>query len=267
MNALAGLMNPLAVGQMVQQGYETGKQQRAEMETRNALGQLVTDPMNQEAMQSLARYNPQAAMGMQDRQRQIQAEQAAQQKAQQEQDLFRRAMSGDGTAMDELANVSFDKWSKLDGMQKKQAEEESKIFGNAALDILNRPPEQRGAAIAAYAQQLGTQYPEVAQIVQLPPEQQEAALRAAVAEAQMVEKLIGLEQPKYMAVARDADMVNLKDPAAIAEFGRMREERLAGPQAGTVEDGFRFKGGDPGDPNNWEKVGGPTQSASGNFPG
>lgn len=40
-----------------------------------------------------------------------------------------------------------------------------------------------------------------------------------------------------------------------------------GPQPGVIEDGYRFKGGNPADPNSWEQVqGGPTQPASGGFP-
>lgn len=31
-------------------------------------------------------------------------------------------------------------------------------------------------------------------------------------------------------------------------------EQAAGPQVGDIEDGYRFKGGDPKDPNNWEKT-------------
>lgn len=39
-----------------------------------------------------------------------------------------------------------------------------------------------------------------------------------------------------------------------------------GPQPGTIEDGYRFKGGNPADPSAWEAVqGGPTQPASGGF--
>ena len=41
----------------------------------------------------------------------------------------------------------------------------------------------------------------------------------------------------------------------------------SGPAVGAIEDGYRFKGGNPADKNSWEPVnGGPTPTASGGFP-
>lgn len=39
----------------------------------------------------------------------------------------------------------------------------------------------------------------------------------------------------------------------------------SGPQPGQVEDGYRFRGGNPADPNSWEPVGGQTVAPSGPF--
>lgn len=48
--------------------------------------------------------------------------------------------------------------------------------------------------------------------------------------------------------------------------GRTAPPTNAGPQPGTIEDGHRFRGGDPGDPNNWEAVGGASPQGSRPFP-
>ena len=55
------------------------------------------------------------------------------------------------------------------------------------------------------------------------------------------------------------------DPATGQRY-MMPSQPQAGPQPGAIENGYRFKGGNAGDPNAWEPVqGGPTAPQSGGF--
>jgi|GEM_PF-5282247 len=218
MNALAGLISPAAIGQQVQQSFQAGQHRRRETDTRDALASLVTDPMNEEAMGVLAQNNPQAAMQMQDRSRSIQAEQQKAQQEQKERDLTARALQGDDQALNELASVSFDRWKSVDANQKAAAVQESQILANAALDVLKLPPAQRGQRMMQIAQQMPEFAQQIGHVAQLPPDQQEAALRSAVFEGKMVGRLHEMERPRYQAIPEGGTLVDTKNPQAVREF-------------------------------------------------
>jgi hypothetical protein len=68
---------------------------------------------------------------------------------------------------------------------------------------------------------------------------------------------------------------NLLDPVVMFQGSPYLRSSLTGgggqqaPAPGTIDGGYRFKGGNPADPSSWEPVsqGGPTPQASGGFPG
>lgn len=217
--------------------------------------------LDPQALAVIAQRNPALAQRLQEGVEQ-------RQRAAQTQDLVQRAIGGDETAMTQLATVNFDMWKSLSTEQRTAAEREAKIFGNAALDVLNRPPEQRQAAVMAYAQQLGQQYPEVAQIAQLPPDQLEMALRAAVAEAQMVGKLIELEQPNYRVIPEGGSLVDVGNPQAVRQFAPGAPQQSL-PQVTTPDEAMRLPPGSQfmlPDGRIGTVPGGPA-SAPGGFPG
>lgn len=71
------------------------------------------------------------------------------------------------------------------------------------------------------------------------------SLEQSQSEEQLLQNLDRLERV-YGAV--------MKKAAAYPNAGQFGFDAPAGPQPGMVEEGYRFKGGDPADPNSWEKV-------------
>lgn len=201
-----GFENALATGMAM--GDDLRKR-RDEKEYKNAL--LQFDPEKPETLNPIMAARPEVGLKLRE---DVQKRQAERKTA----ELTQRAMGGDKTALGELATVNFDRWKALDGQQREAAKREAEIFGNAALDILNRPPAERGQAVQAYAQQLGQQYPEIGQIVGLPPEQLEGVLRSAIAEAGMVKQLDEMLRPRYQAIPEGGTLVDTSNPQAVQSY-------------------------------------------------
>jgi hypothetical protein len=225
------------------------------------MGQIARQ--NQQQNQLMQQRDVMIANQTRDQQMQEQRFVQQQQREAQTADLTARALQGDPKALSELATVNFDRWRSLDGSMKQKATEESAVFGNAALDLLNTPSEQRRAKLQGYVQQMGQQYPEVAQIAQLPPEQLDAALRSAVFEAQMVDKLIAMERPDYQPLGSDQVFVDIRNPSAVAQFtaGNAGAQQPA-PVAEKVIGGTTYVQDGNGD---WYVKGGTASNGGGSF--
>ena len=248
-----GFQNALATGMQMGAQAREAKERR---EYRNALANY--DPANPETIKPIMEIDPRTGMALRKESQAMQAQQM-------EADLTQRALAGDPDALLQMATVNFDKWKTLDSQQRDAITQEAEVNGNAAMDVLRLPPQQRAQAVMAYANRLGSQ--EIAQLADLPPQELEAALRAAIAEAGMVKELHAMERPDYQAVPYDSTLVNVRDPQAVAQFAG-GGQAAGQPPSKTLSNGVTaYQNPETGEwfDNPQEAMGGAASNGSGGF--
>lgn len=237
------------IGGAFNQGMQVGQQRRREMATDNALRALIANPDDPNVVGDLAKYDPGMAY-------KVQGQQQQSQRAAQEAAARRGAVRGDAQALEELAGFNIDDYLKLD--KRSQDEYKQGIDTVGQLAMMADTPEEWDDIVG--------------QLAQTNPEFQKYIGRfdlrqSVIAQAGQAKEFIEQNQPRYQVVPEGGMLVNTRDPAALAQVAGQSAAPQGGPQPGAVEDGYRFRGGNPADPNSWEPVGGGGSNVAGNFPG
>jgi hypothetical protein len=195
--------------------------------------------------------------------RRMQAEQEQTRKAQFGQ-VVQAARAGDPKAIASLWAEDPTLAAKLDDAQASKAVEGFKFLSQAAYDIVQRGnPQERAALFDQYINQavaMGFDGME-----QYRGQYTDQLLNSFVAKADGMKQFMEFQQPDYQA-AGEGGLYGFQYGKPILRDGQ--PDNLAGgagPQPGVIEEGFRFKGGDPSNRANWEPVGGASSNASGGF--
>ena len=201
-------------------GIVATPEQNAESERMRAAfpnaPEFANDPRT-EAYNRLAKINPRLAMQAQDR---VAGQEAARAKLMQEQraaDLRTKAAQGDPAALYQLVGIDPDGWKALGAEQRQRVKDINEYTGQAGLRISQLPAEQRAAAWDQVIDNgVARGFKELAE---KRGQYSDKALTDAIDGAGLVEKFLSLAEPKYQVVPKDADLVNTRDPNAVAQFG------------------------------------------------
>lgn len=149
------------------------------------------------------------------------------------------------------------------GLQQQKLRSETQKMGldsyaEAIQDVLRRPENERASTWDAYVDQfVAMGQPEAAQ---LRGRYSEQTARAMLAQAGKLSEFNKASEVDYQVIPQGGKLQGF-------QFGQPLGggQQSGGPQPGVIEDGYRFKGGNPADPASWEQVGGQTASPSGGF--
>lgn len=236
----AGLIQPIDYVGRVQQGFQQGQQQRREMEMDKALQALAANPNDPQAVANITRYNPQLGMQLQEKRA---AEEAA--KAEQLTKVFGHAARAAKTP---------EQWDAIAGYLAQNG------IPGAANVVGKFSPEMR----LAYMAQAGLDEDKDPAATSL--QRNYEFMKQVDPSGQLAEQYLRGQAEGQPIVANNGDGTFTIVPRSMLA-GQAAPQQQGGPQVGAVEDGYRFRGGNPADPNSWEPVnGGPTASQSGPFP-
>lgn len=235
-NVTNALMQGVQFGDQIRQQKEQRARQQATDEAYR--GMISGDP---NAVNALAQVDPQSAYKLQ------QSQQAAQQAETERQTRIDVAQGkADPSA---LAGINWDDYAALSKEQADIAKQNVETVGQLAL--MADTPQKWDAVI----DQLGPQFAQY--------KGQFGQREAIIARSGQVKAFLEQQAPKYMAVPDGADLVNVKDPAALQAFasGKAESQVSEGQTATNPQTGEKviFQGGQ------WVKMGGAGSNASGGF--
>ena len=238
-------------------GYQAGRTIRQDNEREGALQGYLANPEDEVSINRLAAADPGLGIPLMERRKKAQIQR-------QIGELAARASQGDEQAAMELWQVDPDLASRFDDRTRKQLDEGMKAIGQAAYRISLLPdPRERAVAWDQSIDALSQTYPGVAKYK---GQYSDANLNAILDQTGMTQKVDEARQPRYQAVAPGGSVQNTNPRAGpVGMMGQPRGGDPNLPQPGTVEDGYRFRGGDPADPSNWEAVGGASPAGSRGF--
>lgn len=170
-------------------------------------------------MATIARYRPELIPQIQDRQQ----KQAAQQQEAEQRRLMGDALTNPdpvirSEARRKVAYFNSDMYLKLGETDQKKVDEMMGIIAQQAYPILQLPREQHAQGLQALLSNM-KQRGYAVENFKLTGDAT-ADLKIALAMAGQLDDFEKFQQPNYIAVGKDQDMVNTRDPAAVAQFAR-----------------------------------------------